>query len=314
MGGTQVLIFGTDELYGELAPFYADAERRGEIEIVAYGVVAGNEVSFYRSYGSGGGEEPLSVSDFTFHAAILSAQKRFFSYRQALEELGIPKARIIDGRAFKIEQLQFARLCTEGVACGTMKYPNLRDISFTVHPRRYRTENFRLDLGRKSYIALATVEGTGKIHIGDFTSIAHGVWFYLGNNGGHDYHRVGSYDASLWDGAIPESFHIPPEDACGLRIGSDVWIGRTSTFKSTNPDRPLVIGDGAVIAADSVVVKDVPPYAVVGGNPAKIIKYRFAPDVIEALLRIKWWEWPLEKIQGALPRFADPSVFVRSFS
>lgn len=314
MSGTQVLIFGTDELYEELAPFYAEAEQRGEIEIVAYGVVKGSEVSFYRTYSSkSGGVKPMVVSEFTFYAAILSAQKNFFLYRRVLQDFGVPEKRIIDGRAFKIKQLRFAPLYNEGVACGTMDYPNLRDVSNTVHPRRYMTPNFRLDMGRKSYIVWASVEGTGKIRIGHFTSVANGIWIYLGINGGHDYHYVGSFAVTLWDGAIPETLHVPPPDACSLHIGSDVWIGRGSVFKSTNPERPLTIGDGAVIAADSVVVKDVPPYAIVGGNPAKIIKYRFPPDIVEALLRIRWWDWPLERIHEALPYFVDPVDFVRRF-
>lgn len=81
-------------------------------------------------------------------------------------------------------------------------------------------------------------------------------------------------------------------------------------MKSTNPDKPLIIGDGAVIASDSVVVKNVPPYAIVGGNPAQIIKYRFEPHVIEALLRIKWWDWSLDKIHDNFQYFNDVEKFI----
>lgn len=72
----------------------------------------------------------------------------------------------------------------------------------------------------------------------------------------------------------------------GLIIGNDVWIGADVTLKPN-----ISIGDGAVIAANSVVTKNVPPYAIVGGNPAKIIKYRFSEEIIESFLKIKWWDY-----------------------
>ena len=81
-------------------------------------------------------------------------------------------------------------------------------------------------------------------------------------------------------------------------------------MKCTNPNKPLVIGDGAVVASDSVVVKNVPPYAIVGGNPAKIIKFRFSEEVIESLLRIKWWDWSLDKIHDNFKYFNDIDKFI----
>ena len=71
-----------------------------------------------------------------------------------------------------------------------------------------------------------------------------------------------------------------------------------------------IIGDGAVIASDSVVVKSVPPYAIVGGNPARIIKYRFSEDIIAALLRIKWWDWDIDKIYEEFKYFNRVEEFV----
>ena len=109
---------------------------------------------------------------------------------------------------------------------------------------------------------------------------------------------------------FPEEFWTPTVGSCRIDIGSDVWIGLNSILKCTNSKKPLVIGDGAVIAADSVVVKNVPPYAIVGGNPAQIIKYRFPPHVIEALLRIKWWDWSLDKIHDNFKYFNDVEKFI----
>lgn len=75
------------------------------------------------------------------------------------------------------------------------------------------------------------------------------------------------------------------------KIGSDVWLGSNSTILGG-----IVVGDGAVIAAGAVVTRDVPPYAVVAGVPAKIIKYRFKPEKVQELLKIKWWNWEDKKI------------------
>ena len=95
-----------------------------------------------------------------------------------------------------------------------------------------------------------------------------------------------------------------------LTIGNDVWIGanvfiNTSTVKS--------IGDGAIIGAGAVVLEDVPPYAIVVGVPAKIKRYRYTPEVIETLLRVKWWEWSDEKINENADALISPEVFMKKF-
>lgn len=87
-----------------------------------------------------------------------------------------------------------------------------------------------------------------------------------------------------------------------LVVGNDVWIGANAVVM------PEVnsIGDGAVIGAGAVVVRDVPPYAVVLGNPGRIVKYRFSEDVIERLLEERWWDHDLEELRGRLPEFQGP--------
>lgn len=79
-------------------------------------------------------------------------------------------------------------------------------------------------------------------------------------------------------------------------IGNDVWIGYETVIMAG-----VHIGDGAVIAARAVVAKDVPPYTIVGGTPAKEIRKRFEADVIERLSMLKWWDWPIDKIRRCLP-------------
>lgn len=76
-----------------------------------------------------------------------------------------------------------------------------------------------------------------------------------------------------------------------INIGNDVWIGRSSTIMDG-----VNIGDGAVVATGSIVTKDVPPYAIVGGIPAKVIKYRFSKEVVERLLELEWWNFDDQKI------------------
>lgn len=83
-------------------------------------------------------------------------------------------------------------------------------------------------------------------------------------------------------------------------IGNDVWIG-----SNVNILQGLTIGDGAIIGANSLVTKDVPPYAIVGGNPARIIKMRFSDDDIKFLSEIKWWNWDIERIKAASLYFND---------
>jgi acetyltransferase-like isoleucine patch superfamily enzyme len=92
-------------------------------------------------------------------------------------------------------------------------------------------------------------------------------------------------------------------------IGSDVWIGSRVVIQPG-----VRISDGAVIAIGSVVTKDVPPYAVVGGVPAKIIKFRFSQTIIEELLKIKWWELNDEVIVKNYRHFLEPQIFIDYFN
>jgi acetyltransferase-like isoleucine patch superfamily enzyme len=94
-----------------------------------------------------------------------------------------------------------------------------------------------------------------------------------------------------------------------LEIGNDVWLG----YHSTILPGVSYIGDGAVVAAGAVVTRDVPPYAVVAGLPAKIIKYRFSDNIIDELLKIKWWDWPAEKIFLNYDAFYDVEKFVDKY-
>ncbi len=106
----------------------------------------------------------------------------------------------------------------------------------------------------------------------------------------HDYQNLSSYPKSRWKRIFDVEIGTET-DKSHIKLGNDVWMGCNSVVLNG-----LEIGDGAVIGAGSVVTKDVPPYAVVAGNPAKIIKMRFSDEIIETLLKIKWWDFPPEVI------------------
>jgi acetyltransferase-like isoleucine patch superfamily enzyme len=100
----------------------------------------------------------------------------------------------------------------------------------------------------------------------------------------------------------------PQTQKAPVVIGNDVWIGINAVIL-----RGVTIGDGAVVAANAVVTRDVPPYTVVGGTPARRIKDRFAPEVVEALQRIRWWDWSEEDLRRTIDQFEDADAFVRLF-
>ena len=147
------------------------------------------------------------------------------------------------------------------------------------------------------------------MEVGNFSSLSWEIIFNFLSLGDHNYHNVHTYPQTHSDWIFPREF-FPPTGQCKVLIGNDVWVGTNCNLKCTNPVKPLIIGDGAVIASDSVVVKNVPPYAIVGGNPAQVIKYRFDEKIIESLLRIKWWDWDIDKIHDNFKYFNQVEKFV----
>jgi len=137
--------------------------------------------------------------------------------------------------------------------------------------------------------------------IGSFCSIAGGCRFYLGGN--HNTNYVSTYPF----GNIYKEIFSNGKAGIGklgdIVIGNDVWIGHSATIMTG-----VTVGSGAVIAANSHVVKDVEPYSIVGGNPAKHIRYRFTPSQIERLLTLQWWDWPIGKINENLHLICSTNV------
>ena len=153
----------------------------------------------------------------------------------------------------------------------------------------------RFDIGHGSYGGLNVLEFGEEttLKLGAYCSIADGVQIFLG--GGHRTDWVTTYPFSALDQrfATIAGHPISRGDVC---IGNDVWIGREAVIMSG-----VTVGDGAVIGARAVVGRDVPPYAIVVGNPAAVIRYRFPAETIERLLAVAWWNWSAERVDAAVP-------------
>lgn len=135
-----------------------------------------------------------------------------------------------------------------------------------------------------------------KLAIGRFCSIADKVEILLG--GGHHMHWTSTFPFSAFPRTWPDSGSLPDYRAGGgdVVIGSDVWIGSGAMIMPG-----VTVGHGAVIAARAVVTRDVPPYTLVAGVPAKAVRARFAADIVADLLKTRWWDLPDATIAGLLP-------------
>jgi virginiamycin A acetyltransferase len=142
-----------------------------------------------------------------------------------------------------------------------------------------------------------------KLVIGKFCMIASDVKFIM-NGANHLTNSLSTYPFAIfgngWENAMEGKSYPQKGD---IKIGNDVWIGYNATIMAG-----VNIGDGAIIATNSTVTKDVAPYTIVGGNPAKEIKKRFSEDVIKKLLDLKWWNWDIEKITKNILNLTDNKI------
>lgn len=160
---------------------------------------------------------------------------------------------------------------------------------------RGRPEYARYEVGEWSY-GNPRIEGWGEastLRVGKFCSFAEGVTILLGGEHRTDWVTTYPFTRML---ASARGFVGHPASRGDVVIGHDVWCGWSSTIMSG-----VQIGNGAVVGAHSVVTRDVPPYAVVVGNPAQLKRLRFPEAQVEKLLQIAWWDWPMDKIERALP-------------
>lgn len=137
-----------------------------------------------------------------------------------------------------------------------------------------------------------------KLIIGKFCALATGVKFIM-NGANHQISGFSTYPFQIfgngWERIMPQLDELSNKG--DTVIGNDVWIGYEALIMPG-----VQIGDGAIIASKSVVTTNVLPYTIVGGNPAKVIRKRFADDVINTLLEIAWWNWDIEKITRNLEK------------
>lgn len=129
-----------------------------------------------------------------------------------------------------------------------------------------------------------------RLIIGKFCAIATGVQFMM-SGANHPVDGFSTYPFGALSGWKEDAPKPAWKSHGDLRIGHDVWIGREAMIMPG-----LTIGDGAIIGAQAVVTKNVPPYAVVAGNPARVRKMRYDAKTVAALLELAWWHWPAEKI------------------
>lgn len=176
-------------------------------------------------------------------------------------------------------------------------HPNIEVGDYTYYDDFESVDNFEKNV---KYL----FEFTGdKLIIGKFCMIASDVTFIM-NGANHLSQSLSSYPFAIFGGDWGDAMQGKSYPVKGNTvIGNDVWIGYGATIMPG-----VNIGDGAIIASKSVVVRDVPPYTIVGGNPAMTIKKRFDDETIERLLQLKWWDWPIERITQNVEHLTSKNV------
>ncbi|MFT4432781.1 Vat family streptogramin A O-acetyltransferase [Caballeronia sp. 15715] len=180
----------------------------------------------------------------------------------------------------------------------TVRNPNIVIGDYTYYDDPEDSENFERNvLYHFPFIG-------DKLVIGKFCAIAKGVQFIM-NGANHKLSGVSTYPFQIfgngWEKVMPAVTELPYKG--DTVIGNDVWIGYDALIMPG-----VKIGNGAIVSSRSVVANDVPAFTIVGGNPAKPLKERFAPDVAAKLQALAWWDWPIESITRQLEHIVSGDV------
>ena len=162
-------------------------------------------------------------------------------------------------------------------------------------PRAGRVGNSDITIGRFTYgvenLSIRQWNEGASLKIGAFCSLASAITVFLGGNHRTDWITTFPFGHVFADELGGTQITGHPGTRGDVIVGDDVWIGHGATIMSG-----VTIGTGAVVAANAVVVKDVAPYDIVGGNPAKVVKKRFSDDIVALLLQLRWWDLPVADI------------------
>lgn len=181
-----------------------------------------------------------------------------------------------------------------------VKNPNIKVGRYSYYSGYYHGHSFD-DCAR--YL-LADRDDVDKLIIGSFCSIGSGASFIMAGNQGHRYDWASSFPFFYMKEEPAFASSLDAFQRAGdTVIGSDVWIGSEAMIMPG-----VKIGHGAVIGSRALITRDVEPYAIVGGNPAKQIKKRFSEEDISLLLEMEWWDWPLDKIEAAIPLLCSSRI------
>jgi len=309
---TKVLMFYADnDSFAKFEPFYKKEVEKGNLEIVGHAIFADGKMKEVRPV-----NEKESGGKLDFQYVIISAYDNFYDRLHFLEQQGLPRKNIIDGKIFLMEGFDFPRFIKEGIGYGAFakRASFSTQVCSPIYNQVYMIgKTITVKLGVCSVIGGAAridvTRAAAELNIGNYCDISSNVIFEIGLNSGHNYHNMSSFYKFGW--ATPQEYYMfSPKLPCKIMIGNDVCIETGSRLKSNNPEKTLTIGDGAIITSDSVVIKDVPPYAIVQGNPAEIIGYRFPEKTIASLMKIKWWTWDIDKIHDNFQYFNDIEKFV----
>ncbi|WP_417682851.1 type B chloramphenicol O-acetyltransferase [Roseibium sp.] len=196
---------------------------------------------------------------------------------------------------------------------------NYFDSPFKGVPLTEQVTNPNIKVGRYSYYSgyyhghsfdecarylMPDRDDVDKLIIGSFCSIGTGVSFVMAGNQGHRHDWITSFPFFYMDEEPAFTDAINAYQPAGdTVIGNDVWIGAEAMIMPG-----IKVGDGAVIGSRALVTKNVEPYTIVGGNPAKVIKQRFSDEEVEKLLEMKWWDWSQEQLKGAMPLLCSGDI------